>query len=112
MLVLAACGSDEETPWVRPDNLPPPFATGTGTANIMLDDEGCLDPEENVTITSDQGISVELYEDTCFEPMNGTIPTGPAIVQAPTRTVGFAWCKAARSTCWWTGRTSPASRAN
>jgi hypothetical protein len=60
----------------RPDDLPPPFETGTGSANISLDGEGCLPGGDNVFVTTDRGIVLELDDDTCFATWDGERITG------------------------------------
>lgn len=61
---------------VRPADLPPPFATGRGSAPLELDDEGCLPGEDDVELTTDLGIAVSLDDDTCFATWDGDVVTG------------------------------------
>src|SRR4029453_8424375 len=51
---------------LRPADLPPPFATGRVTAPLDLAHEGCLSSDDDVELTTDRGIEVEVDEDTCF----------------------------------------------
>src|SRR4029450_3505948 len=61
---------------VRPADLPPPFATGRVTAPLDLDDEGCLSSDDDVELTTDLGVEVEVDEDTCFATWDGDVLTG------------------------------------
>ena len=66
---------------VRPADLPPPFATGRGSASLDLEDDGCLPGEEDVTVVTDLGVEVELDEDTCFSTWDGETVTGAPDVE-------------------------------
>jgi hypothetical protein len=61
---------------IRPDDLPPPFATGRGEQDVELDDEGCLSADDDLVFSTDLGIEVELDEDTCFVGWDGNLVTG------------------------------------
>jgi len=83
-LLFIACGDESpeaDAPWERPPSLPAPFATGEGSASIVLDEDGCLDPEEDVVFETGEGIVVELDDDTCFETIDGEVLTGPQVVR-------------------------------
>jgi hypothetical protein len=64
----------------RPDDLPPPFETGTASADISLDSEGCLPGGNPVVVTTDRGVSVELG-DTCLATWDGERITGPVTLR-------------------------------
>jgi hypothetical protein len=65
----------------RPPELPPPFATGTASADVALDPEGCLFATGDVVTSTDLGVTAELAGATCMRRWDGGTITGPTTVR-------------------------------
>jgi hypothetical protein len=60
----------------RPSDLPSPFETGIGSTSVSLDAAGCLPGGDNVILSTDRAVVLELDDDTCFTTFDGDPVTG------------------------------------